>query len=534
MASTRNTNWNNDADYRQRVTLPDLQAQQPDDWQTVAKSVGAFVSVDNIEPVDVKTPATGYRLNLNATQPLRWFVDKMKPPTATMDDYRFYDDTVLAEPATCYYLGDGIVATAAHVLAHRNGLPPIVPDQYYVVFGMTSEYGSPQNQTLPAAGIFIFDRVLYKQYSRGSPPEWDYCDWSLLKIRPKHPEIEPPRFPPPLRIMAPKASYLALEANPDIFAIGYPWGTSLKLGDVRRANVLRQQAKPPQAPLPQRELFTTYRVGNANNGTPLQYSFRHNNINHSGNSGGPLFIRSPNEPPMVIGSTVANGTVPPGQYWLARWQFALADVDGNDQAPKEVRLNMTTADRSTYNIATRTSMWYHLTDPNAMITATFQFTPAIGSSGYFTLYLRVLIPGTNGDVIARFRLYSSAAIAPSENPISTPKMKTTKKFIDVVRSAQIFADNVPRLRPCFIVGVEAAFTLTDPKTNSPVPLRSDGQLNLITMSVSGSPSVDPQSEVVIMRETTAKEANMPIDRPELLQLVWKASALQDEAGAVIV
>jgi hypothetical protein len=510
------------------------------------------VSVDTIEPVDVKTPAAGYRLK--ATQPLRslgWFVNTIKPQTATIDDYKFYDDTVLAEAATCYYLGDGIVATAAHVLAPRNNLPTIVPNQYYVVFGMTNEYGSPQNQTLPAAGIFIFDRyvlsdltersapliairVLYKQYSTGSQPDWDYCDWSLLKIRPKHPEIEPPRFPPPLRIMAPKASYLPLESNPDIFAIGYPWGTSLKLGDVKGANVLRQQAAPPQAPLPQRELFTTYRVGSANNGTPLQYSFRHNNINHSGNSGGPLFIRSPNEPPMVIGSTVANGTAPPGPGWLAKWQFALADVEGNNQAPKEVRLHMTTADRSTYNIATRTSMWYHLTDPNAMITATFQFTPAIGSSRYFTLYLRVLIPGTNGDVIARFRLYTSAAIAESENPISTPKMKTTKKFIDVVRSAQIFADNVPQLRPCFIVGVEAAFTFTDPKTTSPVPLRSDGQLNLITMSVSGSPSVDPLSEVVIMRETTAKEANMPIDRPGILPLDWKALARQDEAGVVIV
>lgn len=368
----------------------------------------------------------------------------------------------------------------------------------------------------------------------------DKSDWALLKIVPLH-YAGTPTFPPALRIAPTGFRYADLDTAKfqDIFALGHPYGTALKLADVKDFH----PESSPDLRNP-RSVLANYYDGQGDNRVALEWSLRHNNISHGGNSGGPLFLRSANaaEAPIVIGSTNSNGLAlnGPSLGILPTIQIFLVNVPRPADAPEKKELRITNAPvlRSQFHVATRTSCWYHLINPSANVVATVAFTPEKGARGYLQLFMRVLLPATQAkwDSVLDIKLYTSPLYEASQNPVSI-KTRVIKNFKDAVAHAQLNAADVPRMLPCHIVGMMSTFTES---VEPPSPFTSNGTLDLLTVSVTGDITIpDTQTreqakyDVVIMRET-GKIVNVQIDRPDFLPLRWKDQAFDDAQGIATV
>ena len=357
----------------------------------------------------------------------------------------------------------------------------------------------------------ILHSILHKQDESNAH---DKNDWALVKIRPKHPE-QMSLWPPALSIMSPGPNYASLAGPRDIFAIGHPWGTSLKL------------TSPKEADLPLRALVTTFRDPSTGARKPLESSFLHNILNHPGNSGGPLFLRSlGGNPTVVIGTTVANGNAQT-KLEAGKWAFHLEPVAART---RDVGIDVPgscQADEESYNIATKASLWYYLLSPDSLVNVVWKWAPAQGSSGWFTLSLRVVFPD---GIVRKVAIYETR-IDPNANFVPQ-KMKLSKRLSELLDTGYLDIWGPGPVRPCFIIGIQPDYLFAGSSSFSVSTAQSPGTLDLVSVTVTGNKSIDANSDVVIVRETNWVLSE-PIDRPTKLS-AWKVLSRQDDADAIQV
>ncbi|KAI9844159.1 MAG: hypothetical protein M1837_005759 [Sclerophora amabilis] len=217
-------------DYRFRV----------DSRQLVCASIGAFVNGDNLEP-SAATNVDGFRdSNVKGSkkyplETLEQFMGKMlqvhsvskklsAPSAYRMEPtFRFKDDLVLAQ-ATCFYVGDGVVATAGHCVFEGTGQVKDDIQNMSVVFGLTQEM--IEEKRIPAANVFGIERVLFGQNLPFNDvkdrPIADRADWALLQLKANAAS----RYPQPLQL-APLGPQERVPTH--AWAAGHPWGIGMTM-----------------------------------------------------------------------------------------------------------------------------------------------------------------------------------------------------------------------------------------------------------------------------------------------------------------
>ena len=102
-------------------------------------------------------------------------------------------------------------------------------------------------------------------------------------------------------------------------------------------------------------------------------------------------------------------------------------------------------------------------------------------------------------------------------------MKNTKGFFDIVKDCEVNTSDVSPLRHCLIVGLEWKIAL---RVACIVQDKIDGKLDLIRISMTGNPSVDRNSEDLLMKETD-EEVHSAIGCPQMLRLSRNDLAQED-------
>ena len=141
-----------------------LKDHSPADGDLVAaKSVGTFVQPSSLVPVNGAIPTQGYHFrptgwNLRKSVQVRVAMDNnVSKHKVLMDDYRFWDDDCLGD-GTLFYLGDGVVATAGHVIEGSSEYAAKKPGEWLVVFGASEEYMGMQLATVNSAAVFVLEQ----------------------------------------------------------------------------------------------------------------------------------------------------------------------------------------------------------------------------------------------------------------------------------------------------------------------------------------------------------------------------------------
>ena len=135
--------------------------------------------------------------------------------------------------------------------------------------------------------------VLHGQLEDDEENPCAVLDWILVKIQPLS-QGKPVDWPPALKTMPPPALYRNFDGPRSVFALGYLWGTSLKLADPIDSKNLPGQ------------LLSLYGAQS----TPwveLQNTILHKFLMNKDNSGRPLFLRRSGDVLWVIVTAVTNG-----------------------------------------------------------------------------------------------------------------------------------------------------------------------------------------------------------------------------------
>ena len=351
-------------------------------------------------------------------------------------------------------------------------------------------------------GLLTAFRTLFRQLGG---PEDDRYDWAIMQIRPKHAD-QVPLYPPPLRIMPPRMSYIPLAGTRDIFAAGHPWGLSLKLADPTTINQ-------------QRSLHAHTAEGSA-----LEHTLKHNLVNHPGNSGGPLFLRQAGTDPIVIGTTVSNGD-------SSKLQGLRSVGFHKDEATYAALMDvpsLSIAEIKKWNTIVRTDVWYNLIESEARITIMLQVIPAVKARVILQIWLHIFDPATRRTERVKFDTVHDDILDRS------PKIKITKTFSTITKPMRP-ADppRVPPPRPCNITSIETEFVAASSSvTQSPQPV--EGHFKFLTLMISGKEGqATPNSDVVIFRHVD-RNANAITPMPPVVSVTNRAPAREDEQGAEVV
>ena len=120
-----------------------------------AQSVATFVKKEDFTAVNSKNPREGYRIVLR--EKALWHSIQNLAGAANLDHYRFWTNKIISD-SSGYYIGNGLVVTAGHVIIGSASVEAKTTEKWRVVFGLTEEYCRPdQQQSYPAEKMFILD-----------------------------------------------------------------------------------------------------------------------------------------------------------------------------------------------------------------------------------------------------------------------------------------------------------------------------------------------------------------------------------------